>query len=63
MSGERGGQSLARTLQQVLRAEKRRVAREQFGRCLCRRPISEHFDLTNQFLPCHQLAVDAERSR
>lgn len=46
-------QPLARTLQLVLRAQKRAIGRQQFGVCQCGRAVSQHFDVSNHFIACH----------
>lgn len=61
MTLERAFEACASQPQICLRAEKRRVAREQFGLCVCGTPIAWHYSETDDRLPCDHPDVIAAR--
>lgn len=63
MTIERRFQALLRRAQGLTRADRRAIAREHFGRCLCGVSLAEHFDRRNQFVACHALQPTDLRAR
>lgn len=52
MTLERAFESCTRDARPALGQDARRVARDEFGACLCGLPIADHFADDNTFLSC-----------